>query len=85
MSWETAIHKMTGQAAEHTGIRNRGLLVPGYFADMVLIDPATLKDNASIEQSKALSDGISMVWVNGVLVYQDKQSTKQYPGMFVGK
>lgn len=85
MSWETAIHKMTGQAAEHTGIRNRGLLAPGYFADMVLIDPATVKDNASIEQSKALSDGISMVWVNGVLVYQDKQSTRQYPGMFVGK
>lgn len=84
MNWETAIRKMTGLAAEHTGIKNRGLLAPGYFADMVLLDPATVKDNASIEQSKALSNGISLVWVNGELVYREKQATGKYPGMFVG-
>ena len=85
MSWEAAINKMTGLAAEHTGIKNRGIIAPGYFADLVLIDPETVKDNSSIQNSKALSDGIKKVWVNGVLVYQDKTFLKKYPGEFVGR
>ena len=85
MSWEDAIHKMTALAAEHTGITNRGIIAPGYFADLVLIDPATVKDNSSIENSKALSDGILKVWVNGVLVYKDKNSLQKFPGEFVGR
>lgn len=85
MSWEEAIHKMTALAAEHTGIVNRGVIAPGYFADLVLLDPETIKDNASIQNSKALSDGILKVWVNGVLVYKDKTSQQKYPGEFVGR
>ena len=85
MSWEAAIHKMTGLAAEHTGITNRGIIASGYFADLVLIDPATVKDNSSIENSKALSDGILKVWVNGVLVYKDKTALQKFPGEFVGR
>ena len=85
MSWEEAIHKMTGLSAEHVGITNRGIIAPGYFADMVLIDPVTVKDNANIQNPKALSDGILKVWVNGVLVYQDKTFLHQFPGEFVGR
>jgi N-acyl-D-amino-acid deacylase len=85
MSWEEAIHKMTALSAEHTGIVNRGIIAPGYFADLVLIDPETVKDNSSIQNSKALSDGILKVWVNGVLVYKDKTSLQKYPGEFVGR
>ncbi|MBL7707502.1 MAG: amidohydrolase family protein, partial [Chitinophagaceae bacterium] len=85
MSWEEAIYKMTGLAAEHTGIRNRGIIAAGYFADLVLIDPVTIKDNAGIKDPKALSDGIVKVWVNGVLVYAYKQSQQQYPGEFIAK
>ncbi len=85
MSWEQAINKMTGLAAEHTGITNRGIIAAGYFADLVLIDPLTVKDNASVQDSKALSDGILKVWVNGVLVYKDKKMMQKYPGEFVGK
>lgn len=85
MSWEAAINKMTGLAAENTGIKNRGIIAPGYFADLVLIDTETVKDNSSIQNSKALSDGIKKVWVNGVLVYQDKTFFKKYPGEFVGR
>lgn len=85
MSWEEAIHKMTGLSAEHVGISNRGIIAPGYFADMVLIDPLTVKDNASIQNPKALSDGILKVWVNGVLVYRDKTSLHKFPGEFVGR
>ena len=85
MGWENAIHKMTGLAAEHTGITNRGIIAPGYFADLVLIDPATVKDNSSIENPNALSDGILKVWVNGVLVYKDKTALQKFPGEFVGR
>ena len=85
MSWEEAIHKMTGLTAEHTGIVNRGIIGPGYYADLVLIDPATIKDNADIKDPKALSDGILKVWVNGVLVYNDKTALQKYPGEFVGR
>jgi N-acyl-D-amino-acid deacylase len=85
MSWETAINKMTAMAAGHTGIANRGIIASGYFADLVLIDPDTVKDNSSIQNPKALSDGIVKVWVNGVLVYHDKKSMQKFPGEFAGR
>jgi N-acyl-D-aspartate/D-glutamate deacylase len=76
---------MTALSAEHVGITNRGIIAPGYFADLVLIDPETVKDNSSIQNPKALSDGILKVWVNGVLVYKDKASLQKFPGEFVGR
>jgi N-acyl-D-aspartate/D-glutamate deacylase len=85
MSLETAIQKMTSLAAAQTGIPLRGVLAPGYFADLVLLDPATVKDNSSVQNSKALSDGILKVWVNGACVYEDKQATKRYSGEFLSK
>ncbi len=85
MTWEEAIYKMTGLSAEHTGITDRGVIAPGYYADLVLIDPETVKDNSTIEDSKALSDGILKVWVNGVLVYADKKSQQKFPGEFVAR
>ncbi len=85
MTWEEAINKMTALTAEHTGITNHGIIAPGYFADLVLIDPATIKDNANIQNPKALSDGILKVWVNGVLVYKDKNTLQKYPGEFIGR
>ena len=83
MSIETAIYKMTGLTAEHIGIRKRGLIQPGYYADLVLFDPVTVNDNATISNPTALSDGIEKVWVNGKLVFSEKAATKVYPGMFV--
>jgi N-acyl-D-amino-acid deacylase len=83
MSLETAVNKMTALSAEHVGIKDRGIIADGYFADLVLFDPATVKDNSSIEDPKALSDGILKVWVNGVLVYDNKQSTQKFPGVFI--
>jgi N-acyl-D-aspartate/D-glutamate deacylase len=85
MSLETAIQKMTSLSAEHTGIKNRGLIAAGYFADLVLFDPATVKDNADIKKSKAISTGIEKVWVNGEIVFANGQSTKKYPGVFVSR
>ena len=83
MSLENVVQKMTLLAAEHVGINNRGMIAPGFYADLVLFDSATVKDNASIQNPTALSDGILKVWVNGKIVFQNKQSTHQYPGVFV--
>lgn len=83
MSLETAINKMTALAAEHTGIKDRGIIADGYYADLVLFDPSTVKDNSSIKDPKALSDGILKVWVNGIIVYDNKQSTQKFPGVFI--
>ncbi len=83
LSLENAIHKMTGLTAEHLGLRNRGLIAKGYFADLVLFDPATVKDNAVIGNNKALSDGINKVWVNGEAVYLEKKGTGKYSGVFL--
>jgi N-acyl-D-amino-acid deacylase len=79
----TAIHKMTGQTAEYLGIKDRGLIAVGKKADMVLFNPSTVKDNAAILNSKALSTGIEMVWVNGVLIYKNQMATGKHPGVLV--
>jgi len=83
MPLETAIYKMTGQSADFFGFKNRGRIAVGNFADLVLLDPATVIDQASIKNSKALSTGIEMVWVNGTLVYQAQQSTGKQPGVLI--
>ena len=85
MPLEAAVYKMTGLTAEHLGIKNRGMVVPGYFADLVLFDPATVTDNSTMTDSKALSSGIAMVWVNGKIVYKDQKATKEYPGVFISR
>lgn len=83
MPLETAVYKMTGLSAQHLGLNDRGLITPGYFADLVLFNPATVSDRADIRQPKALSVGIEKVWVNGQLVYTGGQPTKIYPGVLV--
>ncbi|MDE3249386.1 MAG: amidohydrolase family protein, partial [Bacteroidota bacterium] len=83
MPLETAIYKMTGLTAEHLGFTNRGLIARNYFADLVLFDPATVGDWSTMTDSKELSAGIEMVWVNGQLVYQQQQATPARPGRFI--
>jgi N-acyl-D-aspartate/D-glutamate deacylase len=83
MPLETAIYKMTGQSADFFGFKNRGRIAVGNFADLVLLDPATVIDQANIKNSKALSTGIDMVWVNGTLVYQAQKSTGKQPGVLI--
>lgn len=83
MPLEEAVHKMTGLAAKQVGIKNRGLIRPGYFADLVLFDPATVLDQATIQHPQALSKGILTVWVNGVEVYKPFQGTDKFPGKLI--
>lgn len=83
MPLETAIHKMTALTAEHLGIKDRGIIAEGNYADLVLFDPNTIIDNADIKNGKALSAGIEKVWVNGQIVYQSQKSTGKYSGMLL--
>ena len=71
---------MTALAADNLGIERRGLLKPGYFADLVLFDPAAVADRSTVENPRALSVGIDGVWVNGVQVYVNGQATGARPG-----
>ena len=85
ISLEQAIHKMTGLSAQHMGFENRGVIRPGAAADFVLFDPETIIDNATPQNPGALSSGISKVWVNGRLVFENGQETGQRPGRFISR
>ncbi len=82
---ETAIYKMTGLTAQHLGIQKRGVIAPGYIADLVLLDMEKVKDHATIENGKALSDGIDQVWIGGQVTWQHQKPTGNLPGVFIAK
>lgn len=73
LSWEEAIHKMTGKAASKFQIEKRGLLQEGYFADIVIFDPATIEDKATMENPYQYPVGISYVLVNGGIALEEKR------------
>ncbi|HEY4130821.1 MAG TPA: D-aminoacylase [Gemmatimonadaceae bacterium] len=77
---EDAVRKMTSAVAERLSIHDRGVLLPGMFADVVIFDPATIADRATYEQPKQLSVGVRDVWVNGVQVLRDGKHTGAKPG-----
>ena len=83
MSLEEAVHRMTALAAEHMGIRDRGRLTPGMYADLVLFDPSKVIDRATPQQPHLASVGIERVWVNGGEVYADSKTTAARPGMII--
>ena len=80
LTLEEAIRKMTSLSAANVGIADRGVIRPGAFADLVLLDPATVADRSTFEDPAALSVGIDRVWVNGVAVWADGEATGAYPG-----
>lgn len=83
LSFEEAIHKMTALSAQQIGISRRGLIKPGYYADLVMLDQESVSDEATITEPHKPSNGIQKVWVNGKLVFQNKKTTKFYPGMVI--
>lgn len=80
---EEAIHKLSGLPAKHLKLKNRGLLKPGYAADIVIFDPNTISDHATFEQPHQYSTGVHHVFVNGVQVLQDGVHTGATPGQVV--
>ena len=80
LSLEDAVRKMTWSTAQILGLRERGLVKEGMYADLVLFDPATVIDRATFEEPHQLSEGVKQVWVNGVSVWADGRHTGARPG-----
>ena len=79
-SVETAVHKMTGMAAARIGLRERGLVQPGYFADLTVFDPATVKDESTYAEPHRYPTGIPYVLVNGTVVVDAGRMGAARPG-----
>ena len=83
-SMEVAIRKMTGLPAKVFGLKNRGTLAPGAFADVVVFNPRTVIDRATYDSPKEFSDGIERVYVNGKLSYTPADGVITRSGRLVG-
>ena len=79
-SLEEAVRRMTGLPAAEFGLKDRGTIAPGYFADLVLFDPATIVDRADFGSPKQPAAGIDQVLVNGEPVWRDGSTTGRRPG-----
>ena len=80
LSLEDAIRKFTSLAAQRMRLTDRGVLKQGMWADIVVFDPATIRDLATFENPNQLSQGMSYVLVNGQLVIDQGKMTGALPG-----
>ncbi|MBI2439120.1 MAG: D-aminoacylase [Candidatus Moranbacteria bacterium] len=71
LSWEEAIHKMSGKPAEKFGLQKRGVLLQKYIADIVVFDPEKITDKATMEDPYQYAVGMRYVFVNGTMVLED--------------
>lgn len=78
---EEAVRKASALPAQRFGFRDRGLLKPGMIADIVVFDPKTVADRATVAESKAFSVGVVHVLVNGVSVLANGKMTGARPGL----
>lgn len=82
-SLASAVHRLSGLPAANLGLRERGLLKPGYFADVVIFDPATVADHATYEAPRQIATGVEWVLVNGEVALLDGRATDARPGRVV--
>jgi N-acyl-D-amino-acid deacylase len=78
-----AIRKMTSQPAANLGLRARGSLAPGYYADVVVFDPETVRDEATFAEPHRLAEGVEHVFVNGTHTVRDGAHTGALAGQVV--
>jgi len=80
---EDAIRKMSSSVADRLGLRTRGRLSKGCYADIVIFDPETIGDRATFADPHQLSVGVQDVWVNGIQVFKNGTHTEAKPGQIV--
>jgi N-acyl-D-amino-acid deacylase len=78
-----AIRKLTSLPAHNLGLRDRGMLKVGNYADVVVFDPATIQDHATFEKPQQFATGVSEVVVNGQLALERGGATAARPGQVV--
>jgi N-acyl-D-amino-acid deacylase len=85
MRFEEAIRKMTSFPSQRFGILDRGILRPGMYADMTIIDPDTVIDNATFEDPHKYPEGIPYVVVNGRITVDNGKFKKVLSGRTLRK
>jgi N-acyl-D-amino-acid deacylase len=80
LSLEEAIRKFSALPAQKMRLADRGVLKNGMWADIVIFDPATIRDRATFENPNQLSEGMQFVLVNGIPVIEDGKQTEALPG-----
>ena len=83
LSLEDAVKKMTSMVASRIGLKNRGILSTGNFADIVIFDPLTIKDKATFEKPHQYPGGIDYVFVNGEIVVEHGKITGKLTGKVI--
>ncbi len=78
-----AVRKLTSLPAHNLGLRDRGMLKVGNYADVVVFDPATIQDHATFEKPQQFATGVSEVVVNGQLALERGEATAARPGQVV--
>ena len=78
-----AIRRLTSLPAENLGIAERGRLETGYFADISIFDPETIRDHATFAEPQQYATGVQHVIVNGEPVLLNGEHTGATPGRFV--
>ena len=76
LSLNDAVSRMSGKTADWMGIRERGKIKPGYFADLVLFNPDTVADNTTVKETARRPTGIDKVFINGELVVENGRYLK---------
>ncbi|MBU6407229.1 MAG: D-aminoacylase [Alphaproteobacteria bacterium] len=79
-SFEEAVRRMTALPAAQFHLADRGVIVPGAFADLTIVDREIITDRATFEHPTLPSVGVKQVWVNGELVWMDGHPTASRPG-----
>jgi N-acyl-D-amino-acid deacylase len=82
-SLEDAVRRLTALPAANLGLKDRGRLAQGYFADVVVFDPGTVADRATFEKPQQYAVGMRHVFVNGVQVLKEGEHTGATPGRVV--
>ena len=83
LTLQDAVRKLTSLPAANLGLRERGALKAGYFADVVIFDPATVADKATYEQPKQFAVGVNWVLINGGVALKNGEPTGLKTGRVV--
>jgi N-acyl-D-amino-acid deacylase len=83
MTLQEAVRRLAALPADNLGIKDRGRLKVGNYADVVAFDPKTIRDNATFAKPQVYATGMRHVFVNGTQVLKDGEHTGATPGRFV--
>ena len=83
LTMEDAIRRMTSFPAQRLGLRDRGLIREGNWADIVIFNPETVRDKTDFMQPHQFPEGIIHVLINGIPVVENEKQRKKYPGKVI--